>query len=453
MGKNITIAEGNIGRHFGPVPRIYTPLQGENAGLCAWVPEDETEAETLYITKNGTYDAAEMEKYGWSEIEVDITPESRGSDDSGTSWDVTLGDDGPEVTFGDDDFGDDTSGGATITLGDDGPEIDIDDQKYPIDPDDMGFDTDKDVTLSWDKKTKTVTICGEQVETGKLTLGRYDPVTGDLSLQETPSEIIVTAFPRQMIFESGKYIDYIGLQVAGLDSNNQRNPIPFEQLKFPVTRASLEEAISEYIVPTIEDSKMWRKYGKTFGYTTIPVGTVLIGNIWYDDTETGRTYTLVSAEDTVYVAMRWTEWNEGRYKYDHMVLASWGEFTFEYYGPDGTSPRPYDHWSRHTYVNRPTFLHDYYHRYFASFGFQSVPGKNTIVSRTGKPNDGDAMAEDMLTFTGQKVSHVQTCPVEWVRPCDGQMLETSISIEVVEPQYGHAEGGGGSSAGGGAGRN
>lgn len=450
MGKNISIAEGGVGRHFGPVPRVYTPLQGENAGLCAWVPEDETEAETLHVTKNGTYDAAEMGKYGWTEIEVDITPESRGSDDSGTSWDVTLGDDGPEVTFGDDDFGDDTSGGATITLGDDGPEIDIDDQKYPIDPDDMGFDTDKDVTLSWDEKTKTVTICGEQVETGKLTLGRYDPVTGDLSLQETPSEIIVTAFLRQMIYESGKYIDYIGLQVAGLISDNQRNPIPFEQLKFPVTRASLEESIAQYRTPELEDSLMWSNYGKTFGYTAIPVGTVIIGNIWYDDTDTGRTYTLVGAEDIVYACIGIDEWDI--YKYDNIYLASWGEFTIEYYGPDGTRPRPYDTWTRSTRTIIPSRYNSFHERNYGDYYIQALPDKNPFPS-TNIPYNGYYLVYDMMTFSGQSAQYFQNCPIQWVRPCDGQTLETSISIEVVEPQYGQAEGGGGQSAGGGAGRN
>jgi hypothetical protein len=58
----------------------------------------------------------------------------------------------------------------------------------------------------------------------------------------------------------------------------------------------------------------------------------------------------------------------------------------------------------------------------------------------------------MVRLNTYGVKYYQTLPIQWARPCDGQMLEQAIMIEVTEAHYGSATGGGGGSAGGGAGR-
>lgn len=57
MAKNITIAEGGVGRNFGPTKKLETDLQG--GGTQYWIPEDEANdyasKEPLNVTENGTY--------------------------------------------------------------------------------------------------------------------------------------------------------------------------------------------------------------------------------------------------------------------------------------------------------------------------------------------------------------------------------------------------------------
>lgn len=121
MSKNITVSEGNTARVFGNTKKLETRLQGEDAGTCFWVPEDETEVQPLYITENGLYEASEAGVYGFSEAHVNIS--KKVTDDDGTDWNIHIDDDGiPHITVDDPD---DPYTGTDISIDDGTGDIDV----------------------------------------------------------------------------------------------------------------------------------------------------------------------------------------------------------------------------------------------------------------------------------------------------------------------------------------
>ena len=67
MSKNITIQEGGTGKSM-TVDKLKTALSG--GGTCLWVPEDEVQLTTKYITEDGTYKASDDGYYGYSQVTV-----------------------------------------------------------------------------------------------------------------------------------------------------------------------------------------------------------------------------------------------------------------------------------------------------------------------------------------------------------------------------------------------
>ena len=67
MSKNITIQEGGTGKSM-TVDKLKTNLNG--GGTCLWVPEDEVQLTTKYITEDGTYKASDDGYYGYSQVTV-----------------------------------------------------------------------------------------------------------------------------------------------------------------------------------------------------------------------------------------------------------------------------------------------------------------------------------------------------------------------------------------------
>lgn len=79
---NPSIKEGDKSRIF-TAAMLKTNLQG--GGTCLWIPKEDVELKTKYITKSGTYAASADECYGFSEVtvsgvDVDITQDEDGDD-------------------------------------------------------------------------------------------------------------------------------------------------------------------------------------------------------------------------------------------------------------------------------------------------------------------------------------------------------------------------------------
>lgn len=95
MSKNIVIQEGGIGKQL-TADRLKTNLVG--GGTCMWVPEDETQLGSKYITENGTYNASSDGLYGYSSVTVSGVGSVTGTDGDGDEATVTKGPDGQLVT-------------------------------------------------------------------------------------------------------------------------------------------------------------------------------------------------------------------------------------------------------------------------------------------------------------------------------------------------------------------
>lgn len=93
MSKNIVIQEGGIGKQL-TADKLKTNLVG--GGTCLWVPVDETQLGTKYVSENGTYKASDDGFYGYSEFTVSGVGTATGKDSDGdnaqTTTDPTTGD-------------------------------------------------------------------------------------------------------------------------------------------------------------------------------------------------------------------------------------------------------------------------------------------------------------------------------------------------------------------------
>lgn len=94
MSKNITIQEGGLAKQL-TANKLKTSLVG--GGTCLWVPEDETNLTTKYITENGTYRAASEGYYGYSEVTVSGVGSVTGRDGDGDDATVGVNEDGDIV--------------------------------------------------------------------------------------------------------------------------------------------------------------------------------------------------------------------------------------------------------------------------------------------------------------------------------------------------------------------
>ena len=112
MSKNISIDEGGQSRQFGHINKLKIAQSG--GGDTLWVPEDEVQTQTLFVDKNGMYDAhagtytevivttkkkkngkkkktttyitsydEDLLCYGWDEVSVNIIDAVDGKDSEG----------------------------------------------------------------------------------------------------------------------------------------------------------------------------------------------------------------------------------------------------------------------------------------------------------------------------------------------------------------------------------
>lgn len=87
MSKNIIIQEGGVGKQL-TVDKLKTNLVG--GGTCLWVPEDEHNLGTKYITENGTYNASDDGYYGYSQVSVSGIGTATGKDGDGDQAQTTV---------------------------------------------------------------------------------------------------------------------------------------------------------------------------------------------------------------------------------------------------------------------------------------------------------------------------------------------------------------------------
>lgn len=87
VSKNIIIQEGGIGKQL-TANKLKTNLVG--GGTCLWVPEDERQLGTKYVSENGTYKASDDGYYGYSEFTVSGVGTATGKDGDGDQAQTTV---------------------------------------------------------------------------------------------------------------------------------------------------------------------------------------------------------------------------------------------------------------------------------------------------------------------------------------------------------------------------
>lgn len=97
MSKSIVIKEVDTNKTLSNVAKLKTNKSG--GGSVYWVPEDEVQLGTKSITQNGTYNASSDNKYGYSQVTVNVKGGNGSADSHGkpTGGDIKPGGAGSAV--------------------------------------------------------------------------------------------------------------------------------------------------------------------------------------------------------------------------------------------------------------------------------------------------------------------------------------------------------------------
>lgn len=233
-----------------------------------------------------------------------------------------------------------------------------------------------------------------------------DPDSGQLITEKIPSRIEVVTPPTKTRYSDGDAIDFSGIVVKGyLETGGLWGTIPFNELVFPDTTAVIQEehtwtdgrginAGLFYIMPSYDQydesayNRTTRIVGKT-NHTAEPYDNVYMGTEWPSTllvtVYAGQFYVCIISGDTKF-----------RNVYQIQYAGS-----FYYYG-------------NYNYGNLPRGV-------FVNVGNPYADKEILVPESTTNPSGVDASS----------VAETQTVPVQWSRPGDGALLESSFTINVV----------------------
>lgn len=267
MAKNITIAEGGVGRNFGPTKKLETDLQG--GGTQLWIPEDEANdyasKEPLSVTANGTYTPSTAVGLNPVTVEVPIHLGTRPTITE--NGDYNAQDEGldgfTEVTVHVDNVAHlgigSTTANGTYTASDyeyDGFSVftanvpAIDGEGYEVTPDEENSlvvieDTTEDLSgiygTSVDMETGSMyTVTNEDGEAYLVQVDTNGTVTKTLF----PKGMEIVTPPNKTSYTEGETLNFSGISCqlqtkSGVytDSVYTTGTIPYSELIFPVTVA------------------------------------------------------------------------------------------------------------------------------------------------------------------------------------------------------------------------
>jgi len=267
LAKNITIAEGGVGRNFGPTKKLETDLQG--GGTQLWIPEDEANdyasKEPLNVTANGTYTPSTAVGLNPVTVEVPIHLGTRPTITE--NGDYNAQDEGLDgytgVTVNVDNVAHlgigSTTANGTYTASDyeyDGFSVftvnvpAIDGEGYKVTPDEENSlvvieDTTEDLSGIYGTSVDTETGSMYTVtnEDGEAYLVQVD-TDGAVTKTLFPCGMEIVTPPTKTSYTEGETMDYTGIQVKLLtksgtytDDVYTTGVIPFAELEFPVSVA------------------------------------------------------------------------------------------------------------------------------------------------------------------------------------------------------------------------
>jgi hypothetical protein len=412
MNNTITIKEGNITRRLAPIDKLKVNTTDNKDSM--WVPAERGNTGVLYASENGIYIASEDGYEAYSEVVVRVTEESFYGDNDFDHWDYEVPTDFPDLwdSLTLEDFNIDP-----LAFDDLFNNKDVWDMDIPDLPDKIDFKM-KDLKTKKPKKEKITGIdpvSGNEMAVGIDNFGR-------LTEEILPTSIGIIQLPSKLEYIEGETILYSGINVQAYkkdgniwqNSKYQGGIIPYNELFFPVTIATLNGEQDEIAYSDLlEDGVICNSGGVVLHQETERRSVTWtysggIGALWEED---GNLAVFIIAsskpEDTTVNV---------KVYYDGELIQN----------DSGT-------WNKeriYTYNNKTVY-----------FTFHSFRGWNPGGSRP--PGTSDEIAWTMVYGKKKKKEGEMQVPVQWSRPGDGQMLETSYTIKV-KPS-GESGGNGGSS--------
>lgn len=249
-------------------------------------------------------------------------------------------------------------------------------------------------------------VTGKDPATGEEVVVRPDPETGEIVKELLPVRIEVTTPPTRTEYTHGETIDYSGIVVHAYSSQGvDMGVVPFNELVFPETTADVQKtdiwsdgqglnAMMLYLTPKYY-------YGgdgmPTIRYVGAVIGTFGGNPASYGDSNTPGSFLL-----TRYNGYNYLYWITGGY--------GCGLYVNE---PDTDGDGKYCGW-RQAGSTTPVVTSDK----FAVCGFNNY--LTNIPESTVDPT----------TVDPANLHATQSLPVQWSRPQDGAVLETSFNITV-----------------------
>jgi hypothetical protein len=266
----------------------------------------------------------------------------------------------------------------------------------------------------WDYVAVSVpgsSVTGIDPATGQETTVTVNPETGDIVKTVAPTEIRVTTLPTKTDYTNGETIDYSGIVVHAYSSTGQdMGEVPFNELVFPVTTAQGGDEWTDgagvnakmiYYVPS------WRRDVDQQGHETETQVYCCTEELGID--ENGRPCSYGGYAPGTLLATRFNGYN-----YIATISGSRAADRFSYFNGDAT---PYD---------------------YQSYGWRMTGGAS---GSTGDGKFEQVVFQNVITRLpvstvnpdNKSVSTlhaIQSVPVQWSRPGDGAILETSFNINV-----------------------
>ena len=422
MSKNIVIQKAGIAQNL-TVDALRLKKQG--GGTEDWVPADGKNLVALQIGGSGTYKASDYNAYGIAVARV--TPKYGGGATSKAAEHDFTEKHTPSIKEGNKSRNFSAAmlktnlqgGGTCLWI----PRMDVELKSkyitksgtYAAEADDCyGFDQ---VTVSGVDVEITQDDDGDDV--AEITDG------GTTTEQKLPSSIVVDVPPTKTVYSDGQAIDYTGMVVKAYtrsgqlwtDASHPNGIIPISELTLPVTIAHADQGggASSDLDTGSFSQPIPLSGAATFAYS-VTDGTVR------------HTYTWTPINGAVMVIRQNTE---------RRSIFLWASETQGDVGQE-----------RHVYINEQTGeQYTYYSRDSTNLSYTAngkivyyirltaghvMSGKDILVNPviTGYGDDAHDGPAAWTAVYGEISGGTQAVPVQWNRPYDSELLETSFSITV-----------------------
>lgn len=388
MSRNIVIQEAGLNKSLTVDALRLKKLGG---GREDWVPADGKDLVELQIGGSGTYRASDYNAYGISVARVKpkygggATSKAVTDPDMQIMQNISIAEGGMSVLLSASQLKVNNQGsGTSLFVAKDAVKLKTKSitksGTYPASADECyGF---SEITVSGVDVEITTDDDGDDV--ARITDGG---VTTD---EKLPSSIRITVLPRKVDYIVGETIDYTGLVVhAYTKSGIDLGAVPFDELVFTVTTA---------------------QGGDSFFTAESDLDAGLNQPIYFVKRANGNgSYFMADGIADLY-------------NRQHIVLASPSQPAGRLYSSDGTIITEYE---------GTQYTHDGKTVYFvgASSSTEVVIPSNTWI----KPNVAPSTQKVAWTIIYGNINapkSEQTIPVQWPRPGDGAILETSFNIQV-----------------------